>query len=105
MKIVSFIFNGFIIDHRSCFGWVRVLLWCSFLTSQSFLLLPVDKMSDCGQAGSGSDSDSARRVNVQCLLGLSPKPEDILMVELDPDASVKRGAAQVQVARTADGKQ
>ena len=44
-------------------------------------------MSDCGQAGSDSDSATGR-VNVQCLLGLSPKPEDILMVELDPDASV-----------------
>ena len=79
-----------------------MLLWCSFLTSQSFLLLPVDKMSDCGQAG--SDSDSARRVNVQCLLGLSPKPEDILMVELDPDASVGQLKAKLREQLMASNK-
>ena len=47
-------------------------------------------MSVCAQDGSqsGSDSDSAWKVHVQCYDGLSPIPQNILKVELDRDATV-----------------
>ena len=49
-----------------------------------------------------SDSTSLGRVNLKCLVGLSPKPEETLMVEIDRDATV--GQLKEQIANAADGK-
>ena len=47
------------------------------------------------------DSDFTGRVNIKCLVGLSPKPEEILMVELDRDATVGQFKNRLQVQLSA----